>query len=52
MRPYDVTPDNTVESTRVANVRIEFVGVRDRGKRKGLFDILGGALEALFGIFS
>ncbi|NUQ00868.1 MAG: flagellar basal body L-ring protein FlgH, partial [Armatimonadetes bacterium] len=51
VRPYDVTPENTVESTRVANVRIEFVGTRARQKRKGLFDVVVGAIESLFGIF-
>ncbi|MCC7495234.1 MAG: flagellar basal body L-ring protein FlgH [Fimbriimonadaceae bacterium] len=49
VRPYDVRADNSIDSTKVANVRIEFVGVRDRGKRKGLFDVLGNALESLFG---
>ena len=50
IRPYDVKPDNTIESTRVANVEIEFVGTRAQKKRKGLFDVIGGALESLFGI--
>lgn len=51
VRPYDVNPDNTIESTKVANVHIEFVGVRAPKKHKGLFDMIGGALEGLFGIF-
>ncbi len=51
VRPYDVKPDNTVESTRVANVKIEFVGTRARQKRKGVLDFIGGALESLFGLF-
>ncbi len=50
IRPYDVRPDNTIESTRVANVDIEFVGTRAQKPRKGLFDVIGGALESLFGI--
>ncbi len=49
VRPYDVKPDNTVDSTRVANVRIEFLGVRAQKKRKGLFDIIGGAFETVLG---
>jgi len=49
VRPYDVRPDNTVDSTRVANVRIEFLGVRAQKKRKGLFDVIGGAFETVLG---
>jgi len=48
-RPYDVKPNNTIESTRVANVEIEFVGTRAQKPRKGLFDVIGGAFESLFG---
>lgn len=49
IRPYDVKPNNTIESTRVANVEIEFVGTRAHKPRKGVFDVIGGALESLFG---
>ncbi|MBI2298649.1 MAG: flagellar basal body L-ring protein FlgH [Armatimonadetes bacterium] len=51
VRPYDVSANNTIESTKVANVHIEFVGTRSRLKRKGLFDIIAGAIESVFGIF-
>lgn len=51
VRPYDVNPNNTIESTKVANVHIEFVGTRARERRRGLLEVIGGAIESLFGIF-
>ncbi len=51
VRPYDVTRDNTVPSTKVANVNIEFQGTRSRANRPGFFERVAHAIEGLFGIF-
>ncbi|MBI5834568.1 MAG: flagellar basal body L-ring protein FlgH [Armatimonadetes bacterium] len=49
-RPYDITADNTIASTKVANVKIEWNGLRGKtGTGKGLFDVIGGAIKSLFG---
>jgi flagellar L-ring protein precursor FlgH len=50
VRPYDVSAGNTIESTKVANVHIEFDGLQsNRGKT--VLDMLARAVERLFGIF-
>jgi len=48
VRPSDVKADNTVESTRLANVTIDWGGLRDQ-PRKGFLATVGKALGALFG---
>ena len=49
-RPYDITADNTIASTKVANVRIEWNGIRGKsGSGKSIFDVVGGAIKSLFG---
>lgn len=48
VRPYDISADNTVPSTKVANVTLKWDGLRSR-EHRNIFDRAAGFIERLFG---
>jgi flagellar L-ring protein precursor FlgH len=49
VRPYDIASDNTVPSTSLANVKIDWTGLRAPEKQKGILKFLNNTINSLFG---